>query len=371
MTSDGRGIYKYDSMNRMTEAVMEDGRKLICRYDAEGLRHETEENGRLVASDSEQARTYYHYACDSLGSVSHVIAGDEFGSEEQNADIGRRVLCRYEYDAFGNTVSAEENVTNRYGFVGEMHDGITGQYYLRARYYVPEIGRFTQADTYHGDGLNLYVYARNNPVKYVDPSGHNSKGNDVPPSSESGNYSGLRDLMTPEEVAEYDKYWLNVADEISNRCIDEIILFIKNGGIRRQNGKIYEPSKVSCAVDLNNGNTYIGYSGKRGMNPSKPENGVLEVELQKLVDYTKEVAANTPDNPYALRNSFYSYPVDNCAEIFAVNNSLKGGANINNIFINTKHFWSEEYAPLCDNCKITLKGFKTPNLGNCETSSQS
>ncbi|MBD5134348.1 MAG: RHS repeat-associated core domain-containing protein [Lachnospiraceae bacterium] len=231
MTSDGRSIYKYDSMNRMAEAVMEDGRKLICRYDAEGLRHETEENGRLikfiysgrdavceedeenvtryirgngrlVASDSEQARTYYHYAYDSLGSVSHVIAGDEFGSEEENADIGRRVLCRYEYDAFGNTVSAEENVANRYGFAGEMRDGITGQYYLRARYYVPEIGRFTQVDMYHGDGLNLYVYARNNPVKYVDPSGHVSK--ESVEGSESGNENIYELIKKGKKINKFD-----------------------------------------------------------------------------------------------------------------------------------------------------------------------
>ena len=29
-----------------------------------------------------------------------------------------------------------------------------------------------QEDTYRGDGLNLYVYWANNPVRYVDPSGH-------------------------------------------------------------------------------------------------------------------------------------------------------------------------------------------------------
>lgn len=34
------------------------------------------------------------------------------------------------------------------------------------------IARFTQEDTYRGDGLNLYVYCRNNPVYYVDPSGN-------------------------------------------------------------------------------------------------------------------------------------------------------------------------------------------------------
>ena len=34
------------------------------------------------------------------------------------------------------------------------------------------IGRFTQEDTYCGDGLNLYAYCWNNPVYYADPNGH-------------------------------------------------------------------------------------------------------------------------------------------------------------------------------------------------------
>ena len=44
---------------------------------------------------------------------------------------------------------------------------------MRARFYNPVIGRFTQEDTYYGDGLNLYQYCQANPVGYVDPSGHN------------------------------------------------------------------------------------------------------------------------------------------------------------------------------------------------------
>ena len=53
-----------------------------------------------------------------------------------------------------------------------MLDPVTQQYYLRARFYNPVIGRFTQEDTYYGDGLNLYQYCQANPVGYVDPSGH-------------------------------------------------------------------------------------------------------------------------------------------------------------------------------------------------------
>ena len=65
----------------------------------------------------------------------------------------------------------EEAVPNRFTYYGQQIDPITQQYYLRARFYNPVIGRFTQEDTYRGDGLNLYAYCANNPVYYVDPSG--------------------------------------------------------------------------------------------------------------------------------------------------------------------------------------------------------
>ena len=82
------------------------------------------------------------------------------------------VLNHYEYDVWGNLTVCEETVENRFKYNGQQFDPISQQYYLRARYYKPVIGRFTQEDTYRGDGLNLYAYCRNNPVFYIDPSGH-------------------------------------------------------------------------------------------------------------------------------------------------------------------------------------------------------
>ena len=162
----------------------------INRYDGEGLRHEMEENGRLIkflynedrevvaeetgngtitryirglgiiSSDSEEAKTYYHYVSDEQGSITHVLSEDA------------EILNHYSYDAFGNIIEKTEKVENRFCYNGEMLDPVTQQYYLRARFYNPVIGRFTQEDTYYGDGLNLYQYCQANPVGYVDSSGH-------------------------------------------------------------------------------------------------------------------------------------------------------------------------------------------------------
>ena len=95
-----------------------------------------------------------------MGSTTHIV--DEAG----------QVQNRYEYDAWGNITVQEEAVPNRFKYTGQQLDPVTQQYYLRARFYNPVIARFTQEDTYRGDGLNLYAYCANNPVYYADPTGY-------------------------------------------------------------------------------------------------------------------------------------------------------------------------------------------------------
>ena len=79
---------------------------------------------------------------------------------------------QYQYDAYGNGLETIEELPNRIRYTGQQYDQQTEQYYLRARYYNPIVGRFIQEDVYQGDGLNLYIYCRNNPVVYYDPSGY-------------------------------------------------------------------------------------------------------------------------------------------------------------------------------------------------------
>ena len=92
-------------------------------------------------------------------------------------------------------LEASEQLPNHIRYTGQQYDDLTGQYYLRARYYNPELGRFMQEDVYQGDGLNLYAYCGNNPVIYYDPSGYKKGSNSgCPPASNNGGDGGA-----PEE----------------------------------------------------------------------------------------------------------------------------------------------------------------------------
>ena len=143
----------------------------------------------LISSDSTTAKTYYHYTSDNLGSITHITDGEG------------NVLNRYGYDAFGNFTEKEETIPNRFCYTGEQYDPITSQYYLRARFYNPVIGRFLNEDTYYGDGVNLYAYCDNNPVNYVDPSGHNSK-----PRPIKSNDPNVKDVLRRTTKKEYNTY---------------------------------------------------------------------------------------------------------------------------------------------------------------------
>ncbi len=114
-------------------------------------------------------RTKYFYHTDHLGST--ILVTDTAGQTVWSA----------EYTPFG-IVTVEEGSLRKAGkFTGKDLDEDTGLYYYNARWYDSEIGRFISEDTYQGElnnpqTLNLYIYVQNNPLIYVDPSGHDTMG---------------------------------------------------------------------------------------------------------------------------------------------------------------------------------------------------
>ena len=82
-------------------------------------------------------------------------------------------------DANGNEITDETHIgnLNPFRYRGYYFDTETELYYLKSRYYDPEIGRFVTIDDHSYldpdtiNGVNLYAYCGNNPVKYSDPNG--------------------------------------------------------------------------------------------------------------------------------------------------------------------------------------------------------
>ena len=115
---------------------------------------------------STEGEKYYFYNKDMRESTTNLV------NVEGKSEVS------YEYTDFGETeINGDENFYNEICYTGGIYDKKTGLYYLNARYYNPEDGRFLTEDTYRGEftdpsSLHLYAYCVNNPIAYTDPSGH-------------------------------------------------------------------------------------------------------------------------------------------------------------------------------------------------------
>ena len=181
--------FSYNSRHQQTRVETETGNVQENRYDAEGLRFELLENGRRTSFVYHDGELLQEEGREEQGTSYHLGAGMEAFRRGQELSYYHRdeqlstvfvtdgqgeIRNSYQYDAFGIPLETTEQLNNRIRYTGQQYDDVTGQYYLRARYYNPVAGRFMQEDVYQGDGLNLYAYCGNNPVVYYDPSGYAS-----------------------------------------------------------------------------------------------------------------------------------------------------------------------------------------------------
>lgn len=85
------------------------------------------------------------------------------------------VKNKYAYDDFGNVATnSVEVVSNPFKYVGKygVATDAPDLLYMRARYYMPSLGRFINKDPIGlAGGMNMYAYVGNNPLSLIDPLG--------------------------------------------------------------------------------------------------------------------------------------------------------------------------------------------------------
>ena len=101
---------------------------------------------------------------------------DGGGSVRLLTDSAGNVTDTWDYDAFGAIIGRTGSTPNNYLYRGEQFDADLGVYFLRARYYDQQRGRFFSMDEFNGFlneplSLHKYLYANADPVNFRDPSG--------------------------------------------------------------------------------------------------------------------------------------------------------------------------------------------------------
>ena len=99
--------------------------------------------------------------------------GNHLGSASLELDDQAQIISYEEYTPYGSTsyqaVRTQTETPKRYRYTGKERDEESGFYYHGARYYAPWIGRWTSCDPlWIADGLNLYLFVRNSPMKFAD-----------------------------------------------------------------------------------------------------------------------------------------------------------------------------------------------------------
>ena len=191
MLSNGSLACTYDSGNRLITAGGH-----TYTYNAEDVRI------RNLSSDEDTTYTYNTNAKLSMllmkttdGVVTKYVYGKGLIGEEVNntfktyhfdcrgstiaiTDASGNITDTFAYDTYGKLLTRTGINTVIFGYNGR--DGIVtddnGLIYMRARYYLPEMKRFINADVIAGAisnaiTLNRFAYANGNPVSFVDPFG--------------------------------------------------------------------------------------------------------------------------------------------------------------------------------------------------------
>jgi RHS repeat-associated protein len=197
----GDYTFNYNAENQLVEVIKNNVSIAAFTYDGDGKRVKSESDGEttlFVGAHYEKivggAETKYYFAGAERVAVRKAgvltyLAGDHLGSASLVTDANGALITKTLYKAWGEvryatpttTLSTRYTYTGQYSYISDdatdMGNNGFGLMYYNARWYDPYINHFAQADTIvpgagSSQAWDRYAYTMNNPLRYIDPSGH-------------------------------------------------------------------------------------------------------------------------------------------------------------------------------------------------------
>ncbi|MGC2531302.1 MAG: RHS repeat-associated core domain-containing protein [Candidatus Acidiferrum sp.] len=162
--------FKYDPFGRRIYKSSSSATSVYA-YDGDNLIEETNSSGSVVARYAQTENIDEPLAMLRSSATSYYQA-DGLGSITSLSNAAGALAQTYTFDSFGNQTASTGSLTNSFRYTAREFDSETSLYYMRARYFDPQVGRFISEDPigFSGD-INVYRYSFNSPVNLDDPSG--------------------------------------------------------------------------------------------------------------------------------------------------------------------------------------------------------
>ena len=243
LTSDGSNSYVWNLASQLTSFTTASG-STTATYDATGNRlsktsvssatHAYTWNYALglpsisiEQESSSDLRYYIHtpagallYSIDATTDARNFYHYDEMGNTLFVSNDAGNVVASYAYSPFGQLMAETGTLDNPFTWQGQfgiMSEG-DGLYYIRARYYDANAGRFISRDLLNSSvpkAINPYQYAYSNPLLLVDVDGLNPVDPDqIFLNDLSNNRARMGDMVGMSSLAQSPWNYIHRSDPI-------------------------------------------------------------------------------------------------------------------------------------------------------------
>ena len=298
--------------NTVTNAVTGEVTRFI--YDGDGKRVLREDGSGVtvylgavevhVTGTQRVTKTYYFAGSQRIamsvsgsgGGELTYLHGDHLGSASLATDASGTLLNEMRYRPFGETRYGDVPTDRR--FTGQREESSLGLglYDYNARFYSAGLGRFLSADSIvpspgNPQSFNRYAYVLNNPLRYTDPSGHCSAGNEqfTLTLGDKCAYWVTDDVESAQEYLDAINAYLRIQEYEYDTTWEWVKEIAISEGIKKAAGKIAERLSVAPGVGK--------WIAKLTMSSQKQASGEALKTLRRFRDDLQSTIDFWRDNP--------------------------------------------------------------------------